>query len=159
MQRAASFSALALRPAAMVKELTVGMIKNASFAWSKVYGDDSFGSSELSKAYGLLFNTQSNFDIISNINTLYRVANRDINQIVDKVKVDRTGINFIGNMFFWFNTAPDYVNRLSLFLAKMIKDGCYEAHSVDENGNLIYDPKKDKRFSYYLEMRERYGNR
>jgi len=45
------------------------------------------------------------------------------------------------------NSAPDYFNRLTLFVAKMMEDGCFEAHSLDENGMLKYDFKKDKRFS------------
>lgn len=156
IQKVTSLMTLALRPPLLIKELVFGFIKNASYGWSKIYGDDSFNSGDLTKAYGLLLKSQEDFNIISNLNTEYRVANRDINQIVNKVKVDRTGLNFMSNIMYWCNTAPDYVNRLSLFLAKMIKDGCYEAHSVDENGNLIYDPSKDKRYSYYFKMRDQY---
>lgn len=54
------------------------------------------------------------------------------------------------------NTAPDYANRLSLFIAKMLKDGSYNAHSVDSNGNLKYDPAKDERFSEYMKYRSKY---
>ena len=150
---------LALRPSSMAKELAVGLIKNASYAWSKIYGDDSFDIPTLTKAYGLLMKSQEDYNVLVNLNNEYAIANRDASQIVNKVKVDRRGLNFFGGLMYWFNTAPDYVNRMSLFLAKMLKDGCYEAHSVDENGNLVYDPKKDKRFSYYLEMRDKYGMR
>ena len=156
IQKVTSLMTLALRPPLLIKELVFGFIKNASYGWSKIYGDDSFTSSDLAKAYGLLIKSQQDFNIISNLNTEYRVANRDLNQIVNKVKVDRTGINFMSNLMYWCNTAPDYVNRLSLFLAKMIKDGCYEAHSIDENGNLVYDPSKDKRYSHYFKMRDQY---
>lgn len=54
------------------------------------------------------------------------------------------------------NTAPDYVNRLTLFVAKMIHDGCYDAHYVDKNGAFVYDPRKDKRFQTYFAKREKY---
>lgn len=53
------------------------------------------------------------------------------------------------------NTIPDYFNRLSLLLAKMIHDGSYDAHSL-VNGEFKYDPRKDNRFSYYLENRSKY---
>lgn len=56
------------------------------------------------------------------------------------------------------NTIPDHYNRLSLFLAKMIHDGSYEAHTKTEDGFLVYDPKKDKRFSYYFENRHKHKN-
>jgi hypothetical protein len=39
----------------------------------------------------------------------------------------------------------------------MKKDGTYEAYHIDKTGQLIYNPKKDKRYSYYFEMRDRYN--
>ena len=53
------------------------------------------------------------------------------------------------------NTMPDYYNRLSLFLAKMIHDGNYDAHEMI-NGSLVYTPEKDERFSYYFQERDKY---
>jgi hypothetical protein len=38
----------------------------------------------------------------------------------------------------------------------MIHDGSYEAHTINEDGKLLYDPKKDKRFSYYFAERHKY---
>ena len=46
---------------------------------------------------------------------------------------------------------------MALFFAKSLKDGSYKAHSLDENGNLVYDAKKDERYSHYLQMRESYN--
>ena len=48
---------------------------------------------------------------------------------------------------FIFNAAPDFFNRMTLFVAKMLQDGSFDAHYVDENGILQYDIIKDKRFS------------
>jgi len=31
----------------------------------------------------------------------------------------------------------------------MRKDGCFEAHSINEKGELVYDWTKDKRFELY----------
>ena len=155
-QRMTSFMTIALRPVSLIKELVVGTIKNVSFAWSKIYGDDSFTGEHLTKAYSLLF-SKEDYPIISELNNVYRFANRDLNQMVDKTKVDRRGINFLSNLMYWSNTAPDYVNRLALLLAKMEKDGCYKAHSLNEDGDLVYDPRKDDRFSHYLNKRESYG--
>ena len=56
------------------------------------------------------------------------------------------------------NTIPDYYNRLALFLAKMIHDGSYDAHTLDSKQHLIYDPTKDKRFEYYFKKRDSYKN-
>ena len=155
-QKATSLMMLALRPVSLIKELVVGTIKNTSFAWSKIYGDDSFEGKHLTEAYHLMLKSQKDFNLIWELNDEYRIANRDMNQIVDKAKVDRHGLNFYSNMLYWSNTAPDYVNRLSLFLAKMVKDGCYEAHELDENGILKYNPEKDARYSHYLNKRKQY---
>ena len=56
------------------------------------------------------------------------------------------------------STAADYYNRMAIMLAKMIKDGSYEAHSMKDNV-LVYDPKKDKRFEYYLKERDKYKDK
>ena len=55
------------------------------------------------------------------------------------------------------NNAPDYVNRMTLFVAKMVHDGCYDAHTINKNGEFIYDPTKDKRFAVYFERRGKYN--
>ena len=41
---------------------------------------------------------------------------------------------------------------MSLFIAKMIEDGSFDAHSVDKDGNLVYNIKKDKRFSKLVKL-------
>lgn len=155
-QKATSVMVLALRPVTAIKELIVGTIKNTSYAWSKIYGDDSFDGKDLAEAYQLLTTSKEDFSLIWELNDEYRIANRDMNQIVDKTKVDRHGLNFFSNLMYWSNTAPDYVNRMALFLAKMIKDGVYSAHSL-QDGNLVYDVTKDERYSYYLSKRKTYG--
>ena len=39
---------------------------------------------------------------------------------------------------------------MSILVAKMMGDGCWDAHSVDAEGKLHYDFKKDERFKEYL---------
>lgn len=36
---------------------------------------------------------------------------------------------------------------MTLFIGKMLEDGCFDAHYLDSDGNLLYDITKDKRFS------------
>ena len=45
------------------------------------------------------------------------------------------------------SSRPDYYNRMTIFLSQMKADGCYEAHSLDKDGTLKYDCKKDKRYA------------
>lgn len=157
VQKLASIMALALRPSLLVKEMVVGSIKNVSYAWSKVYGDDTFNEKTLTKAYKLVATPDSEtYDLIDSLNMEYRFVNYDMNHIVDRKKVDRYGLEFFSNNLYWFNRAPDYINRMSLFLAKMLHDGSYQAHTLNKDGQLIYDPAKDKRYSYYFEKRKEY---
>lgn len=156
IQSTISVMTIALRPMLMMKELLVGQVKNASYAWSKIYGGD-FEGKYITESYKIMMKSQEDYDLTKKINTLYQIANRDLNQIVARTKVDRTGLNFFSDALFWFNTAPDYVNRMSLFLSKMLKDGTYKAHSLDSTGKLVYDPSKDDRFSYYFKVREGYS--
>lgn len=80
----------------------------------------------------------------------------DINTVSQKLQTNRRGV-FLGlsKWMYACNTIPDYYNRLALFIAKMMHDGSYDAHSMNEKGLIEYDPKKDTRFSYYLENREK----
>lgn len=162
LQKIASIMMITLRPVLMFKELITGTIKNVSYAWTKVYGDNSFTVSDLSTAYNkvLFSKAQSpiDFTITDNLNLLYGIANMDLNNMVTKTKTDRAGLyKFFSEHLYWMNNAPDYVNRLTLFVAKMVHDGSYDAHFMNEKGEFEYNPKKDKRFDKYFERREKYN--
>lgn len=157
VQKVASLMAIALRPLLLAKELTVGLYKNVSFAMYKIYGEESFDSEHLMSAYMQILQPDfNNFILNSELNRVYRIANADLNQIAKKVKYDRLGLNFLSDNLYWFSTAPDYVNRLSIFIAKMKVDGSFEAHSINEDGELTYDPTKDARYAYYFANRNKY---
>ena len=34
----------------------------------------------------------------------------------------------------------------------MIEDGCFDAHELNKDGNLVYDIKKDKRFDKLVKL-------
>ncbi len=46
--------------------------------------------------------------------------------------------------------SPDFLNRMVLFVAKCMKDGCWEAFDLKDN-KLVYDWRKDKRYSVYAD--------
>ena len=151
---------LAFKPASMAKELVIGVIRGTTLAATQLYGEDQFGVADLTKAYGKLITIDNKFseefNLIDKINQMYRIANMDVNTMAQKIQTDRRGIyRGTGRWMYACNTIPDYFNRLSLLIAKMIHDGSYDAHTL-VNGEFQYDPRKDKRFSYYLENREKY---
>lgn len=154
---------LAFRPALLVKELSIGLFKGISLAATQYFGKDQFEYKDYFRALKALLTVDkqfsSDFNLIEAINIHYRFANLDMNTYSKKLQTNRRGIFMgISKYMYSMNTIPDYYNRLSLFLAKMMHDGSYEAHSINENGLLIYDPAKDKRFEYYFKERSKYKN-
>jgi hypothetical protein len=57
-----------------------------------------------------------------------------------------------GRMAYSTSTVPDFYNRMSIFVAAMIAQGCYDAH-VMEDGVLVYKMEKDKRFAKWWAKR------
>ena len=154
---------LAFRPVLFMKEMIIGMYKGVTLAATKIYGGDQFTIKDFSTAIKKLTTIDNKFapewNLIDVINNTYGFANRDVNTLPKKMQTNRRGIMLgLSPWMYSMNTMPDYYNRLALFLAKMIHDGSYEAHSLDESGQMIYDPTQDKRFDHYFKVRDQYLN-
>lgn len=151
---------LAFKPATIVKELTLGVIKGITIASTQVYGKDQFTLNDLTKAYGKLLTIDkrfsSEFNLIDQLNHYYRFVNMDANSFGKRLQTDRHGVyKGLGTYMYTCNTVGDYSNRLSILVAKMIHDGSYEAHTFEDDV-FKYDPRKDERFAYYLANRDKY---
>ena len=162
LKRITTAAMLAFRPILLIKEMTLGVMKGVGLAASQIYGKDQFTIKDLTASYTKLLTINdkfsNEFNLIDKLNHYYRFANMDINTLSKKIQTDRRGImRGMGRWMYSMNTIPDYYNRLSLFLAKMIHDGSYDAHSL-VNGKMIYDVTKDKRFEHYLKNRSKYKN-
>lgn len=93
----------------------------------------------------------SGVSLLNQLNSIYGMANMSINQLAQQRRINWAHINHLGkDTLFLTATAPDFMHRMSLLVAKMKHDGCWEAHSLDENGQLVYDFKKDKRFEHFV---------
>lgn len=153
---------LAFRPLSFLKEMSFGMITNYSRAWSLKYGSNELSVGLITQALGIVWGDRinktgkavfgdgrlSDFTLCEKINHLYGIANQDLNRSAKNSSISRTGlINNMSQYMYIAQSAPDYYNRLTLFIAKMLKDGCFEAHVLNPDGTLTYDWKKDKRFS------------
>ena len=93
----------------------------------------------------------SSVSLLQQLNAQYQMANQSINQIANQRRVNWINIkNWSKDTLFLTATAPDFMHRVSILVAKMMGDGCWEAHSLNEDGQLVYDFKKDKRFEQYL---------
>jgi len=128
-----------------------GVWKNASRAGLKPLGPNQFGIKELRTACNwLLGDTKDHFKIVSLgelMNEWYGINDMDISSFARRLKEGQYPLTFAGKAM-WLTSAPDYFNRMSIFLAQMIKDGCFEAHELD-GVRMKYNWKKDKRFNLF----------
>lgn len=93
----------------------------------------------------------SGVSMLQQLNVIYKMANQSISSIAQNRRVNWLNINnWSEDTLFLTATAPDFLHRVSILVAKMMGDGCWEAHSLGEDGELIYDFKKDQRFQHYL---------
>lgn len=93
----------------------------------------------------------SSVSLLQQLNAQYQMANQSVNQIANQRRVNWINVkNWGKDTLFLTATAPDFMHRVSILVAKMMGDGCWEAHSLNEDGQLVYDFKKDKRFEQYL---------
>lgn len=169
MRTLSSLLNIAVRGTMVLKELSIGFLNAYALAVQNklIDKDHNFGLKDLTKSYGIIFghifqkgeqaissdDSISKFTLVNQLNNRYGIANMDLNTIINKLKTDRFGM-FAGmsKWLFWTTTYGDFINRMTMFLAYMEKDGCLEAHSIID-GKFVYDMSKDKRFDEYYKHR------
>lgn len=163
---------IAVRPALMMKEMLLGRIRNTATILADQISQDEWNKIKLShlmdaakevfgenffKEEGLKFISQlpmGHKSIADLLNDTYGINDRDLSVIGDKFSYDRYGLhNWASRMLYMNTIAPDWFNRMILFIAKMKADGTFDAHSIGENGELVYDISKDKRVAEYWNNR------
>lgn len=85
--------------------------------------------------------------LVDALNVEYGMANADPKQVQERLRQSKNGaLNFNSDMLYVCNKIPDTYHRMGFLLAKMKADGCFDAHTLVDD-QLVYDFKKDKRFS------------
>ena len=152
---------IALRPVQTLKEGIVGTVTNFSKAYLGIFGagTSSFSTEDLMNAYKLIIGKDSRFpnpvDFMIGLNNKIGLVDRDINSIVSRQQVDRSGI-LGGTSRFMYSTAiaADHLNRTVLYVAQMMAEGSIDSIEINELGEMIYDFKKDKRFSEFIKHKD-----
>lgn len=88
-------------------------------------------------------------NLLSKLCLMYRLSNTDVGRIAERSKTGRNGITNWQNGLYFTLRGPDFLNRMTLFVARCMQDGVWNAYSIDKNGRLVYDWKKDTRFTQY----------
>jgi len=89
-------------------------------------------------------------NIIEALNIAHGLSNMNLGSIIDRSSTSKTGMwYFFSNYVAGLNRAPEYMTRLGIFIAELIKDDAWKAYSFTEKDGLKYDWKKDGRFAAY----------
>lgn len=139
-----------------VRDLTEGLLQN--FVRSVIKFQTNISPKNLSSAYKYvtrhsLSNIMS-INLLNQLNIKYRISNVDLARIQEVLTTGRDGIKNYDNWLYATLRKPDFINRMSLFVARCMQDGVWKALSVDEDGNFKYDWKEDERFKYYADHKD-----
>lgn len=163
LRSVASSVALSWHFANLPREVLMGFWTNLSNAMFRRYGKEAFTIKDYGKALKYLIYDSPKFITeitkIELLNELYALANMDLRNMVENTISYKNGIiGGFSRYSGWALTAPDYWNRMSIFLAQMIHDGTFDAHYIDKDSDgierLKYDMEKDKRFDVYLKYKD-----
>lgn len=161
---------IAIRPALMAKELGLGLVRNYQAIISKQFvNDTNITVKDLTEATATILGpetigdgiqkvfgekTRGEFSLVGLLNNEYAVSDRDLSIYAENVAYDRKGIYQLGSRSLYLNvTKPDWIHRMTLFVAKMKADGTFKAHSLGPQGELVYDMSKDERVNYFWNNR------
>lgn len=125
-----------------------------NFLRSLIKFKTNIDAKNIAKAYAIVTTKQNpnsmSINILNSLCLKYRMSNMDSMQVAERAKTARNGIMNIERAPFYNLRCPDFLNRMTLFVAQCLQDGCWDAFSVNEKGDLMYDARKDKRFAAYL---------
>lgn len=143
---------LSLNVRSFLRESLQGIFTGVSRAGVKMYP----GITEKYYIEGLTYVIQeahknfSGVSLLRQLNAVYGMANQSLSQIANQRRVNWAHINHWGkDTLFLTATAPDFMHRMGLLVAKMKSDGSFDAHELNSEGILVYNWKKDKRFEHF----------
>lgn len=151
IQQIVSWMALAFSPVQFSYQLLEGIWKDCKLIITKPDGTEAFTFKNMKKAASLvykeMFHYSDKLTVLQGINAFYGINDMDAASFADNNSSNNHGIfNFFGKFAYKFSSRPDFYNRMTIFVSQMLEDGTLEAHSINENNELVYDWKKDKRF-------------
>ena len=122
-------------------------------------------AANLTKAYSYVFKGSfTNVRSVTFLNQLciqYGLSNLDFANIATGLRTDRSGVSHIGDIMYNTMKRPDFLNRMTLFVARALQDGVIDIDStgnltknsainITKEGELTYDATLDKRFIDYF---------
>jgi len=122
----------------------IGMLATAIS--NDVAGDGLFGRKELAQAWSMM-RSRANQKKMGALLDYYQVSeNQETNMAGDYRRNSKRKLFFSGHIMNIMNFWTDHNSRGLVMVAQMLKDGNWEAHSVNADGEVVYDVKKDRQF-------------
>ena len=150
VRQVASFMSLAYSPIQFTYQMVEHIWKSISLIIRKPDGTDAFTAKNMYKSLKSVYRQLCHFSDkpsqLQLLNETYGINDMDSRQFAKRISSNQ---GFLTNMEDWaFRMASraDFYSRMSIFEAQMRKDGSLEAHT-EKDGQLVYDYKKDKRYS------------
>lgn len=148
MLKLSSFGALALNvPVAVTSGIynTFSMIGHAIS--NSVPGQHLFSGNDLAWAMKTMSNPENDIKMYK-LMDYFGIKDSSQRDVLHS-PVHRKGIKkyaFQSHWFHWLNRITDIQARGMVMAAQMHKDGSWDAYSLDQNGEVVYDETKDKQF-------------
>lgn len=156
MRQLTSVMNLMLNPISIVREMTQALYGAMSRAQFHHYGENTHSLKHISKQYLIIMghaskDLYSDMNIIESLNIQHGLSNMALPSMIDRSSTSKTGLpHLMSNYLQGFNRAPEYMTRMGVLIAELLKDNAWKAYSFDaKQSKLIYDWKKDGRFSAY----------
>jgi len=138
---------MAINPSVAVISGVANTTKTYIEAWSnKIANTPYFGPKEVNQAFLKLLN-KNEFAKIMQIGMEYGVINRsefDMAHFQKWKKLDKAILSDYWSNY--LNWTVDSKSRLIAMVAQMIKEGSYDAHSINSDGDMVYTEAKDERW-------------
>lgn len=152
VKQIASFMALAFSPVQAMYQTIQGLWQDISLIIRKPDGTQAFTWSNMWDAAKEVYSELRHYSDTPTkcqlINEWLGVNDMDMNLYAERMRTDSHNKYNFTNLAFKFASRPDYYNRMTIIVAKMKADGIWDALEV-KDGQLVYNFKKDSRFSDY----------
>ena len=150
VKRFVSMINLAGNVVSAIRDSEQGLVENFVRTFTKFQTDLEAKTVRDAYAYVVTHGVSNAMNItkLSALCAKYRISNTDLNRITERLRTGRGGMLNADNWAYATLRSPDFMNRMVLFVARCMQDGCWEAMTVEDD-ILKYNWKRDKRFEVY----------
>ena len=142
-------------PQALLETFTNPLITTSNYLADKLYevlfkGSRDFSSASYSKAVSIVWgNYGKTKDLINAIDAFYGFSNSDTAALKKTMNVLRKHSLFDTDKLMYVNQLMMSNWQKITMVSYMIEDGSFNAHSLDAEGNLVYEQARDLRFKIF----------